>query len=958
MSKLHKELDAIKRKYKSSTSRNSYVDGDDDHFVEMEEMQLDLGIMSTRVQKCESENQQLQRDLDGAYLALQRAQVHQDISTQESIARDVRTADNHQRQNELTDEKERMMQVAVDDLEIRVADLRGELNASNMRNSWYEEGQGLTEIVQSQKKLEADLRRRDVDIQKHILDINRKNDQIALLERLSKTMKKRLKNVGHPIDEKELETLIKAEECGIQFQNQELVKQVEALEEERMDLLSRLRKNASVVGEDGMAFLGLDPEQLIAVVEFANNLKEEKVILPLDHRSLQLHEELKSLKIKRQSDLMTIDRLEREMEVLRAAKKEGANNTLGPELKDMLESIEAQNKTLVESLTKSKIQSSNTLKCTTDHDELALRSKLCTILDHDGMYEGTMFYQQVGSLMEKYDKQQKELYTLKDLMAPQPNEIDEDQETCNSSGPEISKYQGEIARLKASIVNMKRPQIITNATHPLMKNAQVQVGNNCDITSKQLSISRLGRELKLSRQELTSCQCKLTLAESKMSRLQSAATTKHSNRLELAAAAVKELKSCLETKNKLLAKFRARELQTISSKDQRGDYRTFANMESREMVDKSNDRHQTEIHNARAHIEAITKQLERTNYLLNESENSLLKTKSILQGEQERCRKMKVQYHEMLDVIKKLKDESNKLNQDNSKLNELGKVWQEHRSNLIATIGNLKFQLKEKEERNTTLTSSLTKRVSVIHDKNEEIAELSKLEEEVKRLKSSLDVSRSRLRLSRGQSEKSLAEFHKETGDIKAEATRRQSECSRFRKEIFDLKEEKKVIQNRSHKQEIKIQELKVLTEESDHGACTRRYKDKENELSMKILALKTDNSRLRGLVASYKLKVGINKLTDNLGSSKSLKKGGSAKTNDHDPMNIEYERKISNLSKQLELLSKEHKSTGSIVVHEKEIKELKNENKNLRREVEKVSIWRRNKIFHTLLTLRSINSV
>ena len=126
----------------------------------------------------------------------------------------------------------------------------------------------------------------------------------------------------------------------------------------------------------------------------------------------------------------------------------------------------------------------------------------------------------------------------------------------------------------------------------------------------------------------------------------------------------------------------------------------------------------------------------------------------------------------------------------------------------------------------------------------------------------------------------------------------------------------------------------------------------------MKILALKTDNSRLRGLVASYKLKVGINKLTDNLGSSKSLKKGGSAKTNDHDPMNIEYERKISNLSKQLELLSKEHKSTDSIVVHEKEIKELKNENKNLRREVEKVSIWRRNKIFHTLLTLRSINSV
>ena len=48
---------------------------------------------------------------------------------------------------------------------------------------------------------------------------------------------------------------------------QELERQVDSLEQERVRLLRSLRDNAAQISEKGMKFVGLNPEQLMLVSE-------------------------------------------------------------------------------------------------------------------------------------------------------------------------------------------------------------------------------------------------------------------------------------------------------------------------------------------------------------------------------------------------------------------------------------------------------------------------------------------------------------------------------------------------------------------------------------------------------------------------------------------------------------------------------------------------------------------
>lgn len=57
-------------------------------------------------------------------------------------------------------------------------------------------------------------------------------------------------------------------------------RQLDALEQERVRLLRDLRNNAADISEKGVKFVGLTPEQLSQVNEFACNLRDGKIELP------------------------------------------------------------------------------------------------------------------------------------------------------------------------------------------------------------------------------------------------------------------------------------------------------------------------------------------------------------------------------------------------------------------------------------------------------------------------------------------------------------------------------------------------------------------------------------------------------------------------------------------------------------------------------------------------------
>jgi hypothetical protein len=68
------------------------------------------------------------------------------------------------------------------------------------------------------------------------------------------------------------------------------------LEKERVELRYKLRNMSTMYGEKGLRFQDLTAEQMLMVDEFARNLREGKVELPLNDRSRELMREIERLK--------------------------------------------------------------------------------------------------------------------------------------------------------------------------------------------------------------------------------------------------------------------------------------------------------------------------------------------------------------------------------------------------------------------------------------------------------------------------------------------------------------------------------------------------------------------------------------------------------------------------------------------------------------------------------------
>jgi hypothetical protein len=69
-----------------------------------------------------------------------------------------------------------------------------------------------------------------------------------------------------------------------------------------------LRERAIEIGEKGTRFLGMSPDQIGLVMQFALNLKNGNTDLPLNDKSKELLEQIISLKSEREVDKVTIER--------------------------------------------------------------------------------------------------------------------------------------------------------------------------------------------------------------------------------------------------------------------------------------------------------------------------------------------------------------------------------------------------------------------------------------------------------------------------------------------------------------------------------------------------------------------------------------------------------------------------------------------------------------------------
>ena len=125
------------------------------------------------------------------------------------------------------------------------------------------------------------------------------------------------KEAGKPSNfmypEVEVEQEMYGENARLQSQLLEAEDQIGTLELENTRVRKAMKNQAGVIGEQGFKFQGMGSDMLLLVNEFATNLREGKVDLPLNDRSAELLKENRKLKDEEKAMKLRIERYEREI---------------------------------------------------------------------------------------------------------------------------------------------------------------------------------------------------------------------------------------------------------------------------------------------------------------------------------------------------------------------------------------------------------------------------------------------------------------------------------------------------------------------------------------------------------------------------------------------------------------------------------------------------------------------
>lgn len=181
-------------------------------------------------QQCIEQRNQAERDLDAAIKALHQSQSN----VKEEVAHVSRkehavTAD-LKRQLEKAVRSEKSLSTRYADLEEQLEEVQLKLDNSERRNASYEMNHGLTEAVRHQKKLEADLQRRDFDIKQISQKLSCETEQRRALAKAVEILKEKLDSDDIDVNDDEIQAALLLEDNILRSENAELLRQVESLE--------------------------------------------------------------------------------------------------------------------------------------------------------------------------------------------------------------------------------------------------------------------------------------------------------------------------------------------------------------------------------------------------------------------------------------------------------------------------------------------------------------------------------------------------------------------------------------------------------------------------------------------------------------------------------------------------------------------------------------------------------
>ena len=241
------------------------------------------------LKRCNEDKDQAERDLESTCKALADAGKECEQRIHEALVKERMHAQELEARLEAASSREKHMETARLELKRQKDEVTLQLCRSDERNSWYEEGHGLADAVRYQKKLEAEMFRRDHDLEglqmRHDTEVGR----CKVLQRIVQMLKEKSDLVDDPaLEEDTVKEAMTAHDNQLEAQNAELSRQIECLEADRLAMMKQLRHNAAEIGEKGIKFLGLDAAQIQKVMEFASNIRDGSITLPMDDRSKEL----------------------------------------------------------------------------------------------------------------------------------------------------------------------------------------------------------------------------------------------------------------------------------------------------------------------------------------------------------------------------------------------------------------------------------------------------------------------------------------------------------------------------------------------------------------------------------------------------------------------------------------------------------------------------------------------
>lgn len=197
-------------------------------------------------------------------------------------------------------------------LEKEVGDLHREVDELKHWKNVYEEDKGWDELLYTNSKLTNDNRMLLGEVERTHAKAGLVNDANGLLQAAFERLKV---EAGKPSDfiypEYELKEDQKAGTARLEAELLVMEDQVNSLDTENIKLRKALRNTAGSFGESGFKFAGMKPEQLVKVNEFAQNLRDGKVVLPESDNSVEMTRELRRLKEDRAALQAKVDAFER-----------------------------------------------------------------------------------------------------------------------------------------------------------------------------------------------------------------------------------------------------------------------------------------------------------------------------------------------------------------------------------------------------------------------------------------------------------------------------------------------------------------------------------------------------------------------------------------------------------------------------------------------------------------------